>query len=137
MLTMKVCYLRCIILVHIKVTNFLVEMTNFHVTLTEECGDAPLITYLFLLCCHSLQSGLTVEQFHYLSVEYLTFSECSHKPNVSAVVLDTGSELSLNHVTLSKSSSDSEYTGLAVNNVKGSFSIRSSVFYTPMHGYWH
>ena len=50
MLTMKVCYLRCIILVHIKVTNFLVEMTNFHVTLTEECGDAPLITYLFLLC---------------------------------------------------------------------------------------
>ena len=56
MLTMKVCYLRCIILVHIKVTNFLVEMTNFHVTLTEECGDAPLITYLFLLCMIAKQS---------------------------------------------------------------------------------
>ena len=26
-------------------------MTNFHVILTEECGDALLITYLFLLLC--------------------------------------------------------------------------------------
>ena len=86
------------------------------------------------ILCHSPQSGLTVEEFRYLSVEYLTFTECSHKPNVSAVVLDTGSELSLNHVTISKSSSGSEYmyTGLSVNNVTGSFSIRSSVFYTPM-----
>ena len=25
-------------------------MTNFNVILTEECGDALLITYLFLLC---------------------------------------------------------------------------------------
>ena len=24
-------------------------MTNFHVILTKECGDAPLIAYLFLL----------------------------------------------------------------------------------------
>ena len=84
------------------------------------------------ILCHSPQSGLTVEEFRYLSAEYLTFSECSHKPDVSAVVLDTGSELSLNHVTISKSSSDSEYTGLSVNNVTGSFSIRSSVFYTPI-----
>ena len=30
--------------VHIKITNFLVEMRNFHVILTEECGDTPLIT---------------------------------------------------------------------------------------------
>ena len=85
------------------------------------------------ILCHSPQSGLTVEEFRFLSVEYLTFSECSHKPNVSAVFLDTGSELSLNHVTIS--SSDSEYTGLtglSVNNVTGSFSIRSSVFNTPM-----
>ena len=36
MLTMKVCYQRCTISVHIKVTNFLVEITNFHVILTEE-----------------------------------------------------------------------------------------------------
>ena len=84
------------------------------------------------ILCHSLQSGLIVKEFRYLSVENLTFSECSHKPNVSAVVLDTGSELSLNHVTISKTSSDSEYTGLSVNNVTGSFSIRSSVFHTPM-----
>ena len=48
---MKVCYLRNIIF---RVINFLVEMTNFHVILTEECCDAPLITDLFLLCssCH-------------------------------------------------------------------------------------
>ena len=84
------------------------------------------------ILCNSPQSGLTVEEFRYLSVEYLTFSECSHKPNVSAVVLDTGSELRLNHVAISKSSSDSEYTGLLVYNVTGSFSIHSSVFYTPM-----
>ena len=86
------------------------------------------------ILCHSPQSGLTVEEFRYLSVEYLTFTECSHKPNVSAVFLDTGSELSLNHVTISKSSSGSEYmyTGLSVNNVTGLVSIRSSVFYTPM-----
>ena len=84
------------------------------------------------IICNSPQSGLSVEEFRNLSVEYLTFSECSHRPNVSAVVLDTGSELSLNHVTISKTSSDSEYTGLSVNNVTGSFSIRSSVFYTPM-----
>ena len=84
------------------------------------------------ILCHSPQSGLTVEEFHFLSVENLTFSECSHKPNVSAVILDTGSELRLNHVTISKSSSDSEYTGLSVNNVTGSFSIHSSVLYTPI-----
>ena len=84
------------------------------------------------IICNSPQSGLTVEEFRNLSVEYLTFSECSHRPNVFAVVLDTGSELSLNHVTISKTSSDSEYTGLSVNNVTKSFSIRSSVFYTPM-----
>ena len=84
------------------------------------------------ILCHSPQSGLTVEEFRLLAIENLAFSECSHKPNVSAVFLDTGSELNLNHVTISKSSSDSEYTGLAVNNVTGSFSIRSSVFYTPM-----
>ena len=84
------------------------------------------------ILCHSPQSGLTVEEFHLLTIENLTFSECSHKPNVSAVILNTGSELRLNHVTISKSSSDSEYTGLSVNNVTGSFSIRSSVLYTPM-----
>ena len=77
------------------------------------------------ILCNSPQSGLTVEEFRYLSVENLTFSECSHKPNVSAVILDAGSEQSLNHVTISKTSSDSEYTGLSVNNVTGSFSIRS------------
>ena len=48
---MKVCYLRCIISVHIKITNFLVEMTNYHVILTEECGDAPLITLSVLTAC--------------------------------------------------------------------------------------
>ena len=30
--------------VHLKVTNFLVEMTNFHSILTDECGDAPICT---------------------------------------------------------------------------------------------
>ena len=76
------------------------------------------------IICNSPQSGLTAEEFRYLSVEYLTFSGCSHKPAVSAVFLDTGSELSLNHVTiLSKSS------GLFVNNVTGSLSIRSSTFF--------
>ena len=84
------------------------------------------------ILCNSPQSGLTVEEFRSLAIENLAFSECSHKSNVSAVFLDTGSELSLNHVTISKSSSDSEYTGLAVNNVTGSFLIRSSVFHTPM-----
>ena len=43
---MKVCNLRYIISVHVNVTNFLDEMTNFHVILTEECGDALLIAYL-------------------------------------------------------------------------------------------
>ena len=29
---------------HSLVTNFLVELTNFHVILTEECGYAPVFT---------------------------------------------------------------------------------------------
>ncbi len=33
-----------------QVANFLAEMTNFGVILTEKCGDASLITYLFLQC---------------------------------------------------------------------------------------
>ena len=85
------------------------------------------------ILCNSPQSGLTVEEFRFLAIENLTFSECSHKPNVSAIFLDTGSELSLNRVTISKSSlgrSEYTYTGLSVNNVTGSFSIRNSTFYT-------
>ena len=43
----KICHvcIKCTFSVHIKVTiaNILVKMTNFHVILTEECGDAPLI----------------------------------------------------------------------------------------------
>ena len=30
---------------HFRVTYFLVEMTNFHVILTKECSNVPLITY--------------------------------------------------------------------------------------------
>ena len=84
--------------------------------------------------CHSPQSGFSVKEFRYLVIENMTFSECSleYYASRSAVVLDTGSELSLKHITISKSSSDSEYTGLSVNNVTGSFSIRSSVFHMPM-----
>ena len=89
------------------------------------------------ILCHSPQSGLTVERFHFLAIENMTFSECSHEDNhyynnISAVVLNAGSEISLNHVTISKSSSDSKFTGLSVSNVIGSFSIRSSAFYAPM-----
>ena len=84
--------------------------------------------------CHSPQSGFIVKEFRYLVIENMTFSECSleYYTSRSAVVLDTGSELSLNYITISKSSSDNEYTGLSVNNVTGSFSIRSSGFHMPM-----
>ena len=84
------------------------------------------------ILCHSPQSGLSVEEFHFLAVENITISQCSHDPYLSAVFLDTGSDLSLNHVMISKSSSDRGYTGLSVSNVTGSFLIRNSFFYTPM-----
>ena len=45
-------------------------MTNFHVILTEKCGDALLITYLFLLC---LASDDNVEVNNYNNIhDYLT-----------------------------------------------------------------
>ena len=51
MLTWKyVCYLRCIIF---SSHNFLVEMTNFHVILTEECGDARTSHDICFCCVHT------------------------------------------------------------------------------------
>ena len=57
-------------------------MTNFHVILTEECGDAPLTTYLFLLymCAASFgaslaKQGKNVETLH-LIVCRLSVLQC-------------------------------------------------------------
>ena len=88
------------------------------------------------ILCNSPQSGLTVEQFRYLTIENLTFSECIYmlntsKPTSSAIFLGNGSEVSLNRIALFKNTSVPEFKGLLVKNVTGSFSIRNSTFYTP------
>ncbi len=89
------------------------------------------------ILCNSAQSGFSIEEFYSLTIENITISDCSYDLNTNtpasgAIFLRDGSELSLNHVTMSNMYAVSTYyKGLLTKNVTGSFSIRNSAFYTP------
>ena len=71
--------------------------------------------------CRSIPSGFHIEQFINLSIEKMVLSNCSGYGNAT-VHLATGSEVSLEHVTITNTSGDNA-TGPQALDVVGSFSV--------------
>ena len=79
------------------------------------------------ILCMSLPSGFHIEEFIGVKVENMVISYCGAGPRNAAVELVNGSEVMIDHLTLSKGSGD-DSTGLWAGDVVGSFSILNSIF---------
>ena len=79
------------------------------------------------ILCMSLPSGFHIEEFIGVKVENMVISYCSAGPRNASVELVNGSEVTIDHVTISNCSGD-DCTGLWAEEVVGSFSILNSIF---------
>ena len=77
--------------------------------------------------CMPLSSGFRIEEFVGVKIENMVISYCCAGPRNAAVEIVNGSEVTIDHVTISNSSGDN-CTGLLVEEVVGSFSILNSIF---------
>ena len=84
------------------------------------------------ILCMSLPSGFHIEEFIGVKVENMVIYYCSAGPRNAAVELVNGSEVTIDHVTISNCSGD-DCTGLWAEEVVGSFSILNSIF-TEING---
>ena len=75
----------------------------------------------------SLSSGFHIEEFIEVKIENMVISYCSAGPRNASVELVNGSEVTIDHVTISNCSGD-DCTGLWAEEVVGSFSILNSIF---------
>ena len=79
------------------------------------------------ILCMSLPSGFHIEEFIGVKVENMVISYCGAGPRNAAVELVNGSEVMIDHLTLSNGSGN-DSTGLWAGDVVGSFSILNSIF---------
>ena len=79
------------------------------------------------ILCMYLPSGFHIEEYIGVKVENMVISYCGAGPRNAAVELVNGSEVMIDHLTLSNGSGD-DSTGLWAEEVVGSFSILNSIF---------
>ena len=79
------------------------------------------------ILCMSLPSGFHFEEFIGVKIENMVISYCRAWPRNASVELVKGSEVTIDHVTISNCSGY-DCTGLWAERVAGSFSILNSIF---------